>query len=409
MTSDEASNGSKGRAWPEIILIVLLVVTILAIGLGLPAVQKWVAQRLGVTATPTTVSLPLSIKVDELSNDPTRFKRDDLVTLVILLGKEAGAATEIVEYPDLRVSDITFSNGKPATIVLSVNATDRDAILMSLKDKQALYLQPQETDAVEPVADVTPESAAKAGAPVSTPAPFILLPINVSELASEPVAVEFVERVTLVVLKSDKDDAAAKIPPSSYTDLRVEAVLDANGLDVTSTGRKAHTIRLWIDKDNRDNILSDLKDTNKKAIYLLPQGPDAVTLTAMPEATPTPEPVSIEFELPADKIKSDFSSLELNSNLVVIVVVEHEDSEGKFVAHEAHRHNGVTLLDVLDKNGARLVQPYEEATTMSISLPLGTDDGPAVEFAAHLADASAIYLLPAPPTPTPAPTATQGG
>jgi len=282
------------RSVPEITLAILVVVTILAVHRVLPFTEKGTAQRLLHGAAPTRVTLQLLIKVEDLGSDLSQLERDDMVTLVVLLGREAGTTSEIVEYPNLRVSDITFSNGEPVAIVLSVSAVNRDAILTALRDKQALYLQPEETNVGKPADDVTPESAATSGIATSTPSRFIL-PVRVSDLASDAFKVIRGEYVTLIVLKSDTEDAASMATPHAYPNLSVVSVLDANGLDTESTRRRPHTIRLYIEEANRDKILSALADTNKRAVYLLPQGNTVVAPTTVPEP-PTATPTAITFD-----------------------------------------------------------------------------------------------------------------
>jgi hypothetical protein len=412
--------------WPEL-LLGLLVLLFLAAVLFRPGVQalKDVADALRelLARTTPTVQLPvtLQLKFSDLTSGTVWAQSDEYVTLVLVTGGGDGKEPGIASYPNLQVSDLLDANGRsarysgsaPASVLLSVPPDQRDAIVKGLGEKKALYLLPQGTATITPPETPTPTSVEDGER--------VQFELKVSDVASgatlfEPGAYRAQENAYVrLVIVSEKSGAEGKNESETtpYDDVQIVDLLDAGGRSVLITGATPSSILLSVPKDKFDAIIKKLQ--GKQAVYLLPQGTETVKT---PEETPTPTatPIPVVFSLEATRIPSDLNTLSDTDRVAVILVVATIDNESKALTHKAH-HYDAELLGAYDSSGERLpveeqrtpiTNPYTTANSLQISLPLTSEGG--VEFAAHLADADQLYVIPLPTlTPTSTPTSTPSG
>jgi len=411
--------------WPEL-LVGLLVLLFLAAVLFRPGIQvlndltdaalDWVAK------TTPTVQLPvtLQLKFSDLTSGTVWAQPEEYVTLVLVTGGGDEKKPGITSYFNLQVSDLLDANGRsarysgsaPASVLLSVPPDQRDAILKGLEEKKALYLLPQGTATITPLEKPMLTTVYEEGERVQ-------FELKVSDVASgatlfEPGAYRAQQNdyVRLVIV-SEKSGAEGKkeSETASYHDVQIVDLLDAGGRPVVSSGATPSSILLSVPKGKLDEIIKGLQ--NKQAVYLLPQG--IAKVTPAPEKTPTPTatPIPVVFSLEATRIPSDLNTLSDTDRVAVILVVATIDDESKALTHKAH-HYDAELIGAYDSSGKRLPvekqgtpipSPYMTADSLRISLPLSSEGG--VEFAAHLADADQLYVIPLPTlTPTPTPTST---
>jgi hypothetical protein len=414
-------DASVRRTQPELLLIALVFVLGLGSVLrpsasGLPS-GELSRQATVVPLQPTIV--PLQLKVSDLASGAVRAQADEFVTLVLVTGGGDGKEPGTVSYSNLQLSDLLDANGRsarytgvtPDSILLSVPADQRDAIVKGLAEKTAAYLLPQGTATISPIE--TPTLTAEYQGSEWEEFELKVSDVDGGAALFEPNEYRD-QRSTYVrlVIVSEKSGTEGKESETSfYHDVQIVDLLDAGGRPVVASGATPGSILLSVPKGKLDEIIKGLE--HKEAVYLLPQGMQTVTpipsptATITPEKTITPSSNTVVFDLPYDKIKSDFGSLRFGESLLVLVVVEEKDVEDRLLSHQPHRYGGARLLAVLDAKDTVLPEPYKGAATVRISLPLNAEnatDLDAEDFAAHLADASAIYLLESTPTPTQTPT-----
>lgn len=231
------------------------------------------------------------------------------------------------------------------------------------------------------------------------------LELKASDIAGGVALANLNEYVTLVLV-TGKEPTKAKV--TSYHDLRVVALPDEEG-HIGSTGGAPDSLVLAVPELQFDGLVKELTSADL-TVYAVPQGGAKVTLTPMPEQPPTPTltPIPVVFSLEAARIPSALCVPTDTNRLSVILVVETKDDEGKVLSHQAHRYDDVNLVGVYDENGTKLEESYTNANKIEISLPLAYEKS--VQFAAHLADADQLYVIPLPTlTPTPTPTPSEGG
>jgi hypothetical protein len=101
-----------------------------------------------------------------------------------------------------------------------------------------------------------------------------------------------------------------------------------------------------------------------------------------------PAALKVRYDLTWKNVKPKPGELEGGEGYTVIVVVPNQ---GDGAAHTSHRYDDVTVY-------VEKPDPPKSRTAISVELPAGKGDSPAVKFAAHLSDVMATYYLLAPPT-----------
>jgi len=191
------------------------------------------------------------------------------------------------------------------------------------------------------------------------------------------------KRVQLVTIHETGTDPNKIQNTETYTNVLVLDLLDANGTPIGSNVAVPQTVLLSVPEIRFDALAKRL--VNKKAVYLLAQ-PEPTAATTLPEATATPTAVpEFVFGVPTTiTIHSEIDGLSVGDRVVLLVVVQEKDLEGKVLKHVAHQFE------------ATVKEPSPTIPgVLSISLPLKADDAePAKGFAALLASESVrIHVL----------------
>jgi hypothetical protein len=132
------------------------------------------------------------------------------------------------------------------------------------------------------------------------------------------------------------------------------------------------------------------------AVLTIIISPSSGSSSSPPAATySTTATANATFILPADKVQSDLSDLQPNSNIVVILVSGD---------HKANKYNA-TLLDVDGVGNEPLPLPYPKKNAATVRISLSRSAYDIADFANQLTGVSTIFLLPStPPNSNPSPT-----
>ena len=224
----------------------------------------------------------------------------------------------------------------------------------------------------------------------------VTVPIPVSKLAgsAEPLTVGQVAEIVAVVPNASKTPV-----PRTYTHVQV--------LKLVGEAGENGTLLVAVPAGKAQQLQEDLLDEGAHFTYRLLH--DDPTATPLPTSTPKPGKTvalpegNMSFDLPVAKIRSEWQNLVPGDVLLVILVAQQQDSEGKILGHEGHRYTDIKVLGVLDADGTPMAPPYktQDANEVRIGLARGTDDSNAQAFAGQLEDAGAIHLIRLTPTPEP--------
>jgi hypothetical protein len=215
----------------------------------------------------------------------------------------------------------------------------------------------------------------------------VTVPIPASKLVGGAEPFTLGEQIKVVASIPDAQGTPA---PKTFTEVEVLALMGKEGAEAV--------VLLGIPADQAPSLQAALLDDGAHFTYqLLPDRP-APTATV----TNTPAPIksaeltcdSVAFDLPVTKIESDLKGIQRGDVLLVILVEERQDSEGKALEHIPHLYRDVTLLDVLDAKGTGIASPYEGAAEVRVGLVCDATDSSVKEFAGRLAGASVIHLVP---------------
>ncbi len=118
-----------------------------------------------------------------------------------------------------------------------------------------------------------------------------------------------------------------------------------------------------------------------------------------PPATPysSTATANATFMIPADKIQSDLTVLQPNSNILIVLVSSDHKA--------ANKYNAI-LVDAEGVGNVPLPTPYHKNNVAQVRITLSRSAYDIGNFTSQLTDASAIFLLPSTATPTVTPTPT---